>query len=118
MLWAYVRLEHIYIEACKDEAAPAYEITEKSLRDDYETEQALRNAIPGLIMQHNLHGIDIDPRARQIAAVSLWLRAQRSYQKLGLKASERPPITKINIVCAEPMPGEEDLLDEFIAKEL
>ena len=69
-------------------------------------------------MQHNLHGIDIDPRARQIAALSLWLRAQRSYQKLGLKASERPPIKKINIVCAEPMPGEEDLLEEFIAKEL
>ena len=56
-----------------------------------ETEQALRNAIPGLIMQHNLHGIDIDPRARQIAALSLWLRAQRSYQKLGLKAVGTSP---------------------------
>ena len=111
-------MEHIYIEAWQDESAPASETTGKSLRDDYETEQALQNAIPGLILQHNLHGIDIDPRACQIAALSLWLRAQRSYQKLGLKAAERPPITKINIVCAEPMPGEEDLLEEFIAKEL
>ncbi len=118
LLYAFDLLEHIYIEAWQDASAPASEITGKSLRDDYKTEQALRNAIPGLIMQHNLHGIDIDPRARQIAALSLWLRAQRSYQKLGLKASERPPITKINIVCAEPMPGEEDLLDGFIVKEL
>jgi hypothetical protein len=118
LLYAFDLLEHIYIEAWQDASIPASEITGKSLRDDYDTEQALWNDIPGLIMQHNLHGIDIDPRARQIAALSLWLRAQRSYQKLGLKASERPPITKINIVCAEPMPGEEDLLEEFIAREL
>src|SRR5215510_10697103 len=118
LLYAFDLLEHIYIEAWQDASIPASEITGKSLRDDYDTEQALRNDIPGLIMQHNLHGIDIDPRARQIAALSLWLRAQRSYQKLGLKAVERPPITKINIVCAEPMPGEEDLLEEFITREL
>jgi predicted nucleotidyltransferase len=120
LLYAFDLLEHIYIEAWQDASAPASEITGKSLRDesDYKTEQALLSAIPGLIMQHNLHGIDIDPRACQIAALSLWLRAQRSYQKLGLKASERPPITKINVVCAEPMPGEEDFLEEFIAKEL
>ena len=120
LLYAFDLLEHLYSEAWQDESAPASEITGKSLRDedDYKTEQALRSAIPGLILKHNLHGIDIDPRACQIAALSLWLRAQRSYQKLGLKAAERPPITKINIVCAEPMPGEEDLLEEFIAKEL
>jgi hypothetical protein len=120
LLYAFDLLEHIYIEAWQDASAPASEITGKSLRDesDYKTEQALLSAIPGLIMQHNLHGIDIDPRACQIAALSLWLRAQRSYQKLGLKALERPPITKINVVCAEPMPGEEDFLEEFIAKEL
>ena len=48
----------------------------------------------------------------------MWLRAQRSYQKLGLKVADRPTITRSNIVCAEPMPGEEDLLEEFIATEL
>ena len=30
---------------------------------------------PGLILAHNLHGIDIDLRATQIAALALWLRA-------------------------------------------
>jgi hypothetical protein len=120
LLYAFDLLEHLYIEAWQDASAPASEITGKSLRDedDYKTEQVLRNAIPGLILKHNLYGIDIDPRACQIAALALRLRAQRSYQKLGLKRVERPPIKKLNIVCAEPMPGEEDLLEEFIAKEL
>src|SRR4029453_4256561 len=88
LLYAFDLLEHIYIEAWQDESAPASEIKGKSLRDedDYKTEQALRSATPGLILKHNLYGIDIDPRACQIAALSLWLRAQRSYQKLGLKA--------------------------------
>ena len=35
------------------------------------------------------------------------------YQEMGLK-KDRPPITKSNIVCAEPMPGEKELLDEFL----
>ena len=89
------------------------------MRDDYESERSLRTDIPGLILRHNLHGIDIDLRACQIAALSLWLRAQRSYQKLGLlKVADRPTITRSNMVCAEPMPGEEDLLEEFIATAL
>ena len=31
----------------------------------------------------NLHGIDIDLRATQIAALALWLRCQRAYQDMG-----------------------------------
>lgn len=85
LLYAFDLLEHIYIEAWQDEAASASEITGKPLRDDYETEQALRKDIPGLIFKHNLYGIDIDPRACQVAALALWLRVQRSYQKFGLK---------------------------------
>jgi hypothetical protein len=82
----------------------------------YSTLEELRKQIPALILRHNLHGIDIDQRACQIAALALWLRAQRTYQRLGLKAGERPVIKKSNIVCAEPMPGEDDLLAEFCAQ--
>ncbi|MBI4519047.1 MAG: hypothetical protein HY699_24925 [Deltaproteobacteria bacterium] len=71
--------------------------------------------MPALVLQHNLHGIDIDLRATQIAALALWLRAQRSFQRLGLKVAERPRITRSNIACAEPMPGERELLEEFTA---
>jgi len=81
----------------------------------YPTLADLRRDVPRLILKHNLHGIDIDLRATQIAALALWLRCQRAYQALGLKNSQRPKITRSNIVCAEPMPGETDLLKEFTA---
>jgi len=51
-------------------------------------------------------------RATQIAALALWLRAQRAYGELGLKENERPRITRSNIVCAEPMPGEHGMPEE------
>jgi len=73
------------------------------------------NMIPKLIIEKNLHGIDIDPRAVQIAALALWLRAQKAWKNLGIKPGDYPRITKSNIVCAEPMPGETDLLKEFTA---
>ncbi|MFV1968961.1 MAG: Eco57I restriction-modification methylase domain-containing protein, partial [Pirellulaceae bacterium] len=34
-------------------------------------------AIVERILEHNLHGIDLDPRAMQIAAAALWLKAQQ-----------------------------------------
>ena len=71
--------------------------------------------MPRLILAHNLHGIDIDLRASQIAALALWLRCQRAYQEMGLK-KDRPKITRSNFVCAEPMPGEEQMLKEFVAQ--
>src|SRR6476620_11152154 len=49
----------------------------------------------------------------QIAALALWLRCQRAYQEMGLK-KDRPRITRSNFVCAEPMPGEEGMLKDFI----
>jgi len=35
-------------------------------------------AIVERILEHNLHGIDLDPRAVQIAAAALWLKARRT----------------------------------------
>lgn len=64
-------------------------------------------------MRHNLHGIDIDPRAVQIAALSLWMRAQRAFAEFKIDRTSRPAIKKTNVVTAEPMPGEKDLLREF-----
>jgi hypothetical protein len=70
--------------------------------------------VPRLILQHNIHGIDIDPRATQIARLTLWLRAQREWKEQHLKVGDRPPISRSNVVCAEPMPGEQELLSDFI----
>jgi hypothetical protein len=75
---------------------------------------AFLREVPRLIIEHNLHGIDIDPRAAQIAGLSLWLRAQRAWHQASVKPTERPLVTRSNIVCAEPMPGDTDLLRDFV----
>jgi hypothetical protein len=115
LLYAYDLLEAIYVEAWEDEHGPPSGPTGETLRDDYDSVDELRAEIPRLILRHNVHGIDIDLRATQITALALWLRAQRSYQELGLKIAARPPIRRSNVVCAEPMPGERELLAEFVA---
>lgn len=88
-----------------------------SLRETYGTKEDFLKDVPRLIIEHNLHGIDIDPRCAQIAGLSLWLRAQKAWQLLGLRPTARPAIKRSNIVCAEPMPGDKELLREFVQKE-
>jgi hypothetical protein len=109
LLYCFDLLITIYEEAYDDTDLGA------ALKQDYPTLAELRRDIPGLILTRNLYGIDIDLRATQIAALVLWLRAQRAYHETGLARGERPPIARTNIVCAEPMPGERELLDEFTA---
>jgi hypothetical protein len=104
----------MYEEAWEDTNSPIFDQTGKSLREDYPTIEELRRALPGLILKHNLHGVDIDPRCAQIAQLALWLRAQRAFRDFSVSRSERPIIKRSNIVIAEPMPGEKDLLAEFL----
>ena len=106
-------LAGIYLEAWRAEDQPPSQATGNSLRQDYPTEEALLKAVPELILRHNLHGVDIDPRAAQIAALALWMRAQRGFQEAGIPAAERPPIRRTNVVTAEPMPGDQLLVHEF-----
>ena len=106
-------LAGIYLEAWRAEDQPPSQDTGNSLRQDYPTEEALLKAVPELILRHNLHGVDIDPRAAQIAALALWMRAQRGFQEAGIPAAERPPIRRTNVVTAEPMPGDQLLVHEF-----
>jgi hypothetical protein len=103
----------IYEEAWRADAAPQSEVTGRTLREDYDTEQALRRAVPELILRHNLHGVDIDPRAAQIAGLALWMRAQRAYRDHKVVAKERPLIERTNIVTAEPMPGDRSMVADF-----
>ena len=86
------------------------------MREDYPDLTRLRHAAPKLIVEHNLYGVDIDPRCAQIAALALWLRAERAWKDLGVTASERARIHRTHIVVAEPMPGDAALVDEFAAR--
>jgi hypothetical protein len=115
LLYAFDLLERIYEEAWGDPESPESEATGRTLLEDFETLDDLRREVPRLIIEHNLHGIDIDPRSVQIAALAMWLRAQKAWKNIGIKAAERPRVAKSSIVTAEPMPGEEDMKEEFTA---
>lgn len=107
-LYAFDLFETIYEEAWDNGSCPA-------LQEAYASRDEFLQDVPRLIIEHNIHGIDIDPRAVQIAGLSLWLRAQKAWQARGVKPADRPRIRRSNIVCAEPMPGSPEMLEEFVA---
>ncbi|MEL4247439.1 BREX-1 system adenine-specific DNA-methyltransferase PglX [Shewanella xiamenensis] len=120
-LYAFDLFERIYLEAWQLEQqlgpdAFNREAGQQALQSTFESLEAFKQQIPKLIIEHNIHGVDIDPRAVQIAGLSLWQRAQRAWHQQGIKPQQRPTIVKSNIVCAEPMPGEKALLQEFTSK--
>lgn len=113
LLYCYELLRTIYQEAWADPDAPKSELTGHNLREDYPDEATLIQAVPGLILANNLFGIDIDSRASQIAALALWMRAQRGYQEAGVGRDQRPTISRTGIAAAEPMPGDKSIVDAF-----
>lgn len=117
LLYCFDLLLTIYEEAWTiDVSCITSQATGRSLRDDYPDIDSMRQAIPALILEHNLHGVDIDPRASQIAALALWLRAQRAWKEFRVSAAERSHIQRTHIVVAEPMPGDAALVDEFASR--
>ena len=123
-LYAFDLFEAIYDEAWNiaagsDNAAKSGEAFSPfcTLAASFADKAAFLQEVPRMIVEHNLHGIDIDPRAAQIAGLSLWLRAQRAWHAAGVKPVDRPRITRSNIVCAEPMPGDKVLLAEFVEQQ-
>jgi hypothetical protein len=109
LLYCFDLLLVIYEEAWAAEQGSA-------LRADYPELEDLHKALPALILEHNLHGVDIDARAAQIAALSLWLRAQRAWKDLRVPPADRPRVRRTHIVIAEPMPGDKALVEEFAAQ--
>ena len=112
LLYSFDLLEQMYREAWEHSLSAAGR-AEGSLCDAFATREDLDRALPALIVENNLNGVDIDPRAAQIAALALWLRAQRAWWEAGIEAGDRPAINRTGIVIAEPMPGDADMLSEF-----
>lgn len=106
-LYAFDVMEAIYMDAWDNqpELLSQYRYTE--------TRESFARLVPKLILENNIHGVEIDPRALQIAALSLWLRAQQSWSKLGVPREERPVIERSNLVLAEPMPGNKRMLKQL-----
>jgi hypothetical protein len=82
----------------------------------YADQAAFLCDVPRLVIEHNIHGVDIDPRAAQIASLALWLRAQRAWHDDGLKAMYRPPVGLGHVIAATASPAEEELRDQFAAQ--
>ncbi|SDL24315.1 hypothetical protein SAMN05660860_00131 [Geoalkalibacter ferrihydriticus] len=106
-LYAFDLFETIYEEAWDNGFCPALQIT-------YVSKEDFLKDVPRLIIEHNINGIDIDPRAVQIAGLSLWLRAQKAWQARNVNPVDRPRVRRSNIVCAEPMPGSPEMLQDFV----
>lgn len=87
----------------------------KPLCQTYDDESAFLRDLPRLIIEHNIYGVDIDPRAAQIASLALWLRAQRAWHDAGVKAKDRPLIGHGHVVAAIAPPAERDLRQQFAA---
>ncbi|RQS53465.1 BREX-1 system adenine-specific DNA-methyltransferase PglX [Burkholderia sp. Bp8986] len=115
LLYAFDLLLAIYEEAHADPESPQSESTRRTLAEDYLSVEELRKAVPGLILAHNLHGVDIDPRCAQIAQLALWMRAQRAHRDFGVGRAERAQIRRSNIVVAEPLVSDEQIAREFVA---
>jgi hypothetical protein len=109
LLYAFDLLEAIYLEAWDRRVGAT--AGKKPLWVEYPDRAALQRAVPALILRHNLFGVDIDPRPIQVAALALWLRAQKSWKDV--RYADRPRIERMNLVCAEPMPGDQAQLDAF-----
>ncbi|MEL7499023.1 MAG: BREX-1 system adenine-specific DNA-methyltransferase PglX [Planctomycetota bacterium] len=110
----YLKIYEEYWDLVISDPSVSIEHTDlRPLTECYESRDAFLRDVPRLIIEHNIHGIDIDPRAVQIAGLSLWLRAQRAWKSQGIAAANRPEITRSNVVCAEPMPGDQQQLESF-----
>jgi hypothetical protein len=117
-LYAFDLIERIYSEAWDLESTLGSDVFArpeglKPLQRSYECRDAFLREVPRLVIENNVHGIDIDHRAVQIAGLSLWLRAHKSWHDQGVAAADRPRVRRANVVCAEPMPGERNMLGEF-----
>ena len=86
----------------------------KPLSQTYTDQDAFLHDVPQLTIEHNIYGVDIDPRAAQIASLALWLRAQRAWHEAGVKANDRPQVGRGHVVAAVAPPAEVDLRKRFM----
>lgn len=86
------------------------------LSQTYADRKAYLGDVPRLIVEHNIYGVDIDPRAAQIASLALWLRAQRAWHEAGVKAKDRPALERGHVVAATAPPVEKELREQFAAR--
>lgn len=88
----------------------------KPLNQTYADQASFLRDVPRLIIEHNIYGVDIDPRAAQIASLALWLRAQRAWHQEDVSAKDRPLIGRGHVVAAIAPPAERELRQQFVGE--
>jgi hypothetical protein len=86
----------------------------KPLSQTYLDEDDFLRDVPRLIIERNIYGVDIDPRAAQIASLALWLRAQRAWHEAGVCPQDRPKVGRGQVVAAIAPPAEVELRRRFM----
>lgn len=76
----------------------------------YEEEGYAPSEIPGLILKHNLYGVDIDPRAAQLAMLALVLKAREKSRRFFQPEQLVPP----NVIALRDVKFGERELQEYI----
>lgn len=88
----------------------------KPLCKTYLDETAFLRDVPRLVIEQNIYGVDIDPRAAQIATLALWLRAQRAWHDGRIQAKDRPAIGHGHVLAAVAPPAERELRQQVAAE--
>ena len=123
-LYAFDVFLQIYREAWAWEAEDGPNVAYRSadtspglppLHEAYPNEDAFLRDLPRLILEHNIFGVEIDPRAAQIASLALWLRAQRAWHEAGVRREARPAVGRGHVIAAVAPPAEADLRRELMA---
>ena len=91
----------------------------------YEEEGHAPSEIPGLILRHNLYGLEICPRATQLAQFALVCKA-REKSRMAFRNSIQPQVMCLEDVCISPeeikdylpLPGLRELLTEKVMRQI
>jgi hypothetical protein len=115
--WKRVRDLRIIDPACGSGHFLLYvfDVLQRMYEVECPADRPAADAVPGLILARNLHGIDVDLRACQLAAFNLYLKARLAYRDLTGRDAFHP--SGMRIVCAGARVTEGDhrrqLLDSF-----
>ncbi len=75
-----------------------FEVLQRMYDVEVDTDRTAAEAVPDLILACNLHGIDVDLRACQLAAFNLYLKARLAYRTIKDEDTFHP--STLHIVCA------------------
>jgi hypothetical protein len=103
--YAFEVFQEIYRDA-RDHGWPIWPNREQAAPGERE--------VPALILARNLYGVDIDLRAVQLAALSLFMKARVAER--GIDPDYRAPAYRVNLVSADARLANGELRQRFLAE--